>query len=60
MPDLFEPDLFETGLFETVRLGRLRLPNRLVMAPMTRSRADRRGCPRRRRPVTTRSGRARG
>ncbi|GIH97245.1 alkene reductase [Planobispora siamensis] len=35
MPDLFEP----------VRLGRLRLPNRLVMSPMTRSRADRRGVP---------------
>ncbi|WP_432930615.1 alkene reductase [Microbispora sp. CA-135349] len=35
MPDLFEP----------VRLGRLLLPNRLVMAPMTRSRADRRGVP---------------
>ncbi|GIH68084.1 alkene reductase [Sphaerimonospora thailandensis] len=32
-------------LFETVRLGRLCLPNRLVMAPMTRSRADRRGVP---------------
>ncbi|MFC6082617.1 alkene reductase, partial [Sphaerisporangium aureirubrum] len=27
-------------LFEPVRLGRLRLPNRLVMSPMTRSRAD--------------------
>ncbi|GII67239.1 alkene reductase [Sphaerisporangium krabiense] len=35
MPDLFEP----------VRLGRLRLPNRLVMSPMTRSRADERGVP---------------
>ncbi|MFF0310924.1 alkene reductase [Streptosporangium sp. NPDC004379] len=35
MPDLFEP----------ARLGRLRLPNRLVMSPMTRSRADHRGVP---------------
>ena len=30
MPDLFEP----------LRLGRLELPNRVVMAPMTRSRAE--------------------
>ncbi|MEV7966537.1 alkene reductase [Sphaerisporangium sp. NPDC088356] len=35
MPDLFDP----------VRLGRLWLPNRLVMSPMTRSRADRHGVP---------------
>jgi N-ethylmaleimide reductase len=28
-----------TGLFQSLRLGRLDLPNRLVMAPMTRSRA---------------------
>lgn len=27
-------------LFTPVRIGRLELPNRLVMAPMTRSRAD--------------------
>ncbi|HEE4992852.1 TPA: alkene reductase, partial [Klebsiella pneumoniae] len=27
-------------LFTAVRIGRLTLPNRLVMAPMTRSRAD--------------------
>jgi N-ethylmaleimide reductase len=30
-------------LFESVRMGCLTLPNRLVMSPMTRSRADRRG-----------------
>jgi N-ethylmaleimide reductase len=30
-------------LFSPVRLGRLDLPNRVVMAPMTRSRADRQG-----------------
>jgi len=28
------------SLFSPLRLGRLRLPNRIVMAPMTRSRAD--------------------
>jgi len=27
-------------LFTPVRVGRIKLPNRLVMAPMTRSRAD--------------------
>ncbi|MEO3807433.1 alkene reductase [Sphaerisporangium sp. B11E5] len=32
-------------LFDRVRLGRLTLPNRLVMSPMTRSRADDRGVP---------------
>lgn len=32
-------------LFDHVRLGRLTLPNRLVMSPMTRSRADDRGVP---------------
>lgn len=32
-------------LFESTRLGALRLPNRLVMAPMTRNRADADGVP---------------
>lgn len=32
-------------LFEPVRLGDLRLANRIVMAPMTRRRADSDGCP---------------
>ena len=32
-------------LFEPVRLGELELANRIVMAPMTRSRADNRGVP---------------
>ena len=32
-------------LFEAARLGTLRLPNRLVMAPMTRNRADDDGVP---------------
>ncbi|MDR1887983.1 MAG: alkene reductase [Zoogloeaceae bacterium] len=32
-------------LFTPVRVGRLTLPNRLVMAPMTRSRADQDGVP---------------
>lgn len=32
-------------LFAPVRLGALELPNRVVMAPMTRSRADREGVP---------------
>ncbi|WP_079408367.1 alkene reductase [Streptomyces sp. 3211] len=31
-------------LFDTVRVGTLTLPNRLAMAPMSRSRADDRGC----------------
>jgi N-ethylmaleimide reductase len=34
-----------SSLFSTARLGRHELPNRLVMAPMTRSRADERGVP---------------
>ncbi|WP_367135705.1 alkene reductase [Saccharothrix sp. HUAS TT1] len=33
-------------LFDPARLGRLDLPNRLVMAPMTRNRADSAGVPR--------------
>ncbi|MEU6572644.1 alkene reductase [Streptomyces sp. NPDC046805] len=33
------------SLFEPIRHGRLELPNRMVMAPMTRSRADRDGVP---------------
>ena len=32
-------------LFTPVRIGRVTMPNRLVMAPMTRSRADERGVP---------------
>lgn len=32
--------LAKPGLFDTYRLGPLALPNRMVMAPMTRSRAD--------------------
>ncbi|CAM5383351.1 N-ethylmaleimide reductase [Streptomyces avidinii] len=32
-------------LFETARLGGLELPNRLVMAPLTRNRADADGVP---------------
>ncbi|RIV40347.1 alkene reductase [Micromonospora radicis] len=32
-----------TSLFDTVALGRLQLPNRIVMAPMTRVRSDREG-----------------
>jgi len=32
-------------LFNPVRIGRHTLPNRLVMAPMTRSRADDDGIP---------------
>ncbi|MEU5402214.1 alkene reductase [Streptomyces sp. NPDC005963] len=34
-----------SGLFEPVRLGRLDLPNRLVMAPLTRNRAGADGVP---------------
>src|SRR3974377_833880 len=33
------------GLFSAFRLGPLRLPNRIVMAPLTRARADRYGVP---------------
>ncbi|MER7830846.1 alkene reductase [Streptomyces sp. NPDC095602] len=33
------------SLFEPVRLGRMELANRMVMAPMTRSRADQAGVP---------------
>ena len=33
------------GLFDPLRLGSLDLPNRIVMAPMTRSRADDAGVP---------------
>ena len=32
-------------LFTPVRIGRVTAPNRLVMAPMTRSRADEQGVP---------------
>jgi len=32
-------------LFAPIRIGRHSLPNRLVMAPMTRSRADDAGAP---------------
>lgn len=32
------------GLFESVRVGELELANRIIMAPMTRSRADAEGC----------------
>lgn len=35
----------ESRLFEPARLGDLRLPNRLVMAPMTRNRAGADGTP---------------
>ncbi|MER7541218.1 alkene reductase, partial [Streptomyces sp. NPDC097704] len=35
----------DSGLFEPARLGTLHLPNRLVMAPMTRNRADVDGVP---------------
>lgn len=35
----------ENKLFESVQLGELRLANRIVMAPMTRSRADANGVP---------------
>src|SRR6476660_1454573 len=34
-----------TQLFSSVRVGRYMLPNRLAMAPMTRSRADAAGVP---------------
>lgn len=34
-----------TGLFDEVKLGPLRLANRMVMAPLTRNRADREGRP---------------
>jgi N-ethylmaleimide reductase len=34
-----------TGLFDEVTLGSLTLPNRIVMAPLTRNRADREGVP---------------
>ncbi len=34
-----------TTLFDTLQLGALTLPNRMVMAPMTRSRADDEGVP---------------
>lgn len=33
------------SLFSQVRIGRYPLPNRMVMAPMTRSRADDAGVP---------------
>lgn len=33
------------GLFDMVTLGPLKLPNRIVMAPLTRNRADREGVP---------------
>lgn len=38
-------DLSMSKLFETVQVGRYNLPNRLVMAPMTRSRAQYDGTP---------------
>lgn len=34
-----------TSIFEPVKMGRLQLANRIVMAPMTRSRADDNDCP---------------
>ena len=34
-----------TSLFEPVEVGKLTLPNRVVMAPLTRNRADSRGVP---------------
>ncbi|MFI0040440.1 hypothetical protein ACH4NS_33730 [Streptomyces mutabilis] len=34
------PDLSAQPLLQPVQLGALKLPNRVVMAPMTRSRAD--------------------
>jgi N-ethylmaleimide reductase len=34
-----------TGLFDEVKLGPITLPNRMVMAPLTRNRADRAGVP---------------
>jgi N-ethylmaleimide reductase len=34
-----------SGLFDALRVGALELPNRIVMAPMTRSRADADGVP---------------
>ena len=37
-----------TDLFQPARLGPLALPNRIVMAPLTRNRAGSRGSPRRR------------
>jgi N-ethylmaleimide reductase len=33
------------GLFQPLTLGRLELPNRIIMAPMTRNRADERDAP---------------
>src|SRR3954453_18349888 len=33
------------GLFDSLRLGSLELPNRIIMAPLTRARAGREGVP---------------
>ncbi|CUM36089.1 alkene reductase [Streptomyces gardneri] len=40
-----KPATTDSPLFETARLGALTLPNRLVMAPMTRNRASATGVP---------------
>ena len=34
-----------TSIFDPLRVGPLALPNRIIMAPMTRSRADANGVP---------------
>src|SRR4051794_30966557 len=39
------PSLMSTDLFQPARLGPLTLPNRIVMAPLTRSRTGSRGIP---------------
>jgi 2,4-dienoyl-CoA reductase-like NADH-dependent reductase (Old Yellow Enzyme family) len=43
MPATLTKDV--TALFSSYQLGPLRLPNRIVMAPLTRARADQRGVP---------------
>ena len=54
-----DQDTAASALFSPFALGSLSLPNRIVMAPLTRARADRAGVPVRSLPSTTRSGRAR-
>lgn len=45
MSSIASPETTATNLLEPVGLGRLRLPNRVVMAPMTRARATVDGLP---------------
>jgi len=42
---MFSPTAYQTTLFDPFRMGPLTLPNRIVMAPMTRNRASADGTP---------------